>query len=438
MKSTNELGFQFPEILLPNANIDLKKWAVIACDQFTSQPEYWNQVRDFVKDSPSTFHMILPELYLGTEQEKERIPETKKAMDAYLQEGIFHSVHGTVLVKRTTGEKTRHGLMLALDLDAYDYNKGSTTLIRATEGTIVERLPPRIRIRTDAALELPHILVLIDDPMQSVIEPIALKNKDLKRLYDFELMLGGGHLAGYAVEDSGLLDQVSTNLSKLVVPSVFSKKYDVPVDTPILLFAMGDGNHSLATAKAIWENLRLQGSPEHPARYALVEIENIHDPGLSFEPIHRILFDIKPGFDDFLKERFGARLNLRSFDDRDSLISAVEHQDEGSHRIGMLTAGGLRLMTIHEPDLNLPVGTLQSCLDEWQLRKGAEKIDYVHGNEVVFRIGQQLGNAGFYLPGMPKTELFKTVIKEGALPRKTFSMGEANEKRYYMECRKIA
>ncbi len=437
MKSAVELGFQFPEILLPNPTIDLQKWAVIACDQFTSQPAYWNQVENHVKDSPSTFHMILPEIYLGTDREDERITSTRNAMSEYLKNKIFNTIQGSVLVKRTASGKTRHGIMLALDLEAYDYNKGSTTLIRATEGTIIERLPPRIRIRSGAELELPHILVLIDDPKRTVIEPIVEKESALKRIYDLDLMLGGGHLSGFAIQDPTLLDQIVNSIGGLTSTEIFAQKYDVPTDTPILLFAMGDGNHSLATAKAIWNTLRTQVPANHPARFAMVEIENIHDPGLDFEPIHRILFGMKIGFKEFLADKFGSRLTIKPCQDQETLTAAVDGNPSGLHNIGMLTSDGIELISVAQPELNLPVGTLQVCLDEWLKQGGAQKIDYVHGKDVVFELGKIKGNAGFYLPGMRKSDLFKTVIKDGALPRKTFSMGEATDKRYYMECRKI-
>ncbi len=438
MINVAELGFQFPSILLPKSTIDLQKWAVIACDQFTSQPEYWDNVSTFVKDAPSTFHMILPELYLGTDQEKERIISTKSAMKNYMEEGFFDNVQGSLLVKRTIGGRTRHGLMLALDLNAYNFNKGSTTLIRATEGTIIERLPPRIRIREGASLELPHILVLIDDPRRTVIEPLVARSASLAQAYDFELMLSGGHLSGYKIEDPTTLEQIASALGKLASKDDFSQKYDVAPETPVLLFAIGDGNHSLATAKSIWDKIKGEVPAGHPARYAMIEIENIHDEGLEFEPIHRVLFAMKEGFDSFLSTFFDNRLEITQCKSEEEMAAIVQRSDAKVHRIGIFSHDGMKIISIAEPDFNLPVGTLQACLDAWLELKGAEKIDYVHGRQVVRDIGSLPGNMGFYLPGMAKNDLFKTVIKDGALPRKTFSMGEANEKRYYMECRKIS
>ncbi len=290
MKIYPDLGILTPEVYLPKPGVDLHKWATIAVDQFTSQPEYWEQVEQIVGAAPSTFRITLPEIYLEKPGEAERIESIQKTMREYLEAGLLQPREGLIYVERTVAGKTRKGLMLCLDLERYDFNKGSTSLIRATEGTIVERLPPRIKIREGAPLELPHILVLIDDPEQTVIEPIAAAKESLEKLYDFDLMLESGHLTGYAVKDEA---QVVAALRNLAQPEVFAAKYGVSADLPVLLFAMGDGNHSLATAKAIWEKNKLTVGMEHPSRYALVEIENVHDEALEFEPIHRVLFGLK-------------------------------------------------------------------------------------------------------------------------------------------------
>ncbi len=306
MKNYPHIAIQVPQILLPKAGTDLTKWAVIACDQFTSEPEYWRQVEQIVGDAPSTYNLVLPEVFLGTPQETARIQATRQAMQNYLNENLLQARDGFVLVERTMGGKTRRGLMLALDLEQYDFTPGSQSLIRATEGTILERLPPRIKIRQGAPLELPHILVLIDDPHCTVIEPLLEKRNALQPLYDFELMLGSGHLAGWLVAQPDLQAQVTGALAKLADPLDFSSRYGVDAGSGVLLFAMGDGNHSLATAKAIWEKMRAQAGPDHPSRYALVEIENVHDDGLSFEPIHRVLFDVKEDLQAAMQRHFGS------------------------------------------------------------------------------------------------------------------------------------
>jgi len=438
MQVTLTNGIQIPKILLPRPGIDLHRWAVIACDQFTSEPDYWQEVAALVGDAPSTFHMILPEVYLGTPGEADRVRSIRSAMQDYLARDLFVEREGIILVERTAGGKTRHGVMLALDLDQYDYSKGSTSLIRATEGTILERLPPRVRIRSGAPLELPHILVLIDDPERTVIEPLVAARRSLEQIYDFDLMLDSGHLTGYFVADKSLEAQVLTALGKLGDPAVFADKYGLERDTPIMAFAMGDGNHSLATAKAIWEQMKSQVGMDHPARYALVEIENIHDEGLAFEPILRVLFDVKGDLAGALGRFYPGRCRFVSCAGAREMAALVDGQQGPEHAVGVVAPDGYRVATIADPPANLPVGTLQNFLDDWGKRDDFGKVDYVHGVDVAVRLGSQPGNLGFYLPAISKSDFFKTVIIDGALPRKTFSMGEAKEKRFYMEARRIA
>ncbi|MCS6993303.1 MAG: DUF1015 domain-containing protein [Anaerolineales bacterium] len=436
MKVYPELGVLIPEIYLPKPGIDLHKWATIAVDQFTSEPEYWQQVEQVVGDAPSTFRITLPEIYLEQPGVEERIATIQKTMHAYLEAGLLQPREGLIYVERTVGGKTRKGLMLALDLECYDYNKGAASLIRATEGTILERLPPRIKIREGAPLELPHILVLIDDPERTVIEPIAAVKDSLEKLYDFDLMLGSGHLTGYAVPDESGVIAALNNLAR---SEVFAAKYGLPPETPVLLFAMGDGNHSLATAKAIWEKNKTVVGMHHPSRYALVEIENVHDEALEFEPIHRVLFGLKTDIYAALQAAFGADFSYHSVENAEAMIQAVNAEASHVQRIGLV--GGGRAFGVAEfrnPSTNLAVGTIQAFLDPFLKSGGAEKIDYVHGAEVTVRLGSQPGNVGIYVPGMSKSDLFKTVILDGALPRKTFSMGHAREKRFYLEARKIA
>ena len=437
MRNYPDIGIQITDILLPKNNVDLKKWAVIACDQFTSQPEYWQRVKAIVGNSPSTFHIILPEVYLGTPDEEERVQSVRQNMQTYIDNGIFETHENLILVERTVSGKTRYGLMLALDLECYDYNKGSQTLIRATEGTILDRLPPRIKIREGAPLELPHILVLIDDPNKTVIEPLVQQRSKLPTSYDIDLMQNSGKLKGYHISDANMEQQVVNALSQLARPETYAGKYNIGQDQGVLLFAMGDGNHSLATAKAIWEKLKSQVGMEHPARYAMVEIENVHDEGLDFEPIHRVLFGVKEDFQKSMQAYFKGTFSYESCTSITDLTRKVDNQSGDKQVVGVVDENGFGIISISNPSSNLPVGTLQNFLDTWQTQGGFNEIDYVHGADVVERLGQQTGNLGFFLPAMDKSELFKTVILDGALPRKTFSMGEAEEKRFYIECRKI-
>jgi hypothetical protein len=442
MKIISDIGIQIPQVYLPKAGTDLSKWAVIACDQFTSEPEYWRDVEKIVGEAPSTLNLTFPEVYLEKPGGEGRIQSIQATMRKYMDEGILQPRDGLIYVERTVAGKTRKGVVLCLDLECYDYTKGSTSLIRATEGTIVDRLPPRIKIRQGAAMELPHILVLIDDPNHTVIEPLSKAKSKFKKLYDFELMLNSGHLTGYAVNTESETKVVEA-LRALAKPETFAAKYGIGKDQPVLLFAMGDGNHSLATAKAIWEKVKQQVGMDHPSRYALVEIENVHDEGLEFEPIHRVLFNIKTDLFAALEKTFGANLKYTPVASANEMVKRVDApRAEGEKQaIGLVGAGRLRefgVIEIAHPSSNLPVGTLQPFLDAFMKDGGAEKNDYVHGTDVVERLALQPGNAGFYLPGMHKSDLFKTVILDGALPRKTFSMGEAREKRFYMEARKIS
>ncbi|MCX6035650.1 MAG: DUF1015 domain-containing protein [Chloroflexi bacterium] len=437
MKTYDDIGIQIPQIYLPRKGTNLTKWAVIACDQFTSEPEYWQGVEKLVGNAPSTYNLILPEVYLEKAGEAARIKFIQDKMRYYLQNNILEPHEGFIYVERSLDGRTRRGIMLCLDLERYDFTKDSTSLIRATEGTIVERLPPRMKIRTGAVLEVPHILVLIDDPEKTVIEPLEKARGGLKKVYDFDLMLGSGHLTGYAVSEA-LEAQVVACLRRLAKPEVFTAKYGVSQDKPVLLFAMGDGNHSFATAKGVWERMKPEVGLDHPARYALIELENVHDEGLRFEPIHRVLFGLKKDIFASLKAYFGADLSYMPVASAGEMVKAVDEAKGPRQAIGLVGGGKeFGLLEITNPSSNLPVGTLQAFLDPFIKEGGADKVDYVHGEEIVCKLGAQPGNAGFYLPGMDKSDLFKTVILEGALPRKTFSMGEAKEKRFYMEARKI-
>lgn len=443
----DKIALQVPTILLPKTGLDLTKWAVIACDQYTSQPEYWHEVERLTAGEPSTLNLVFPEVYLEDADGEARIATINATMDRYLSEGVVEpQPPGFLLVDRATETvPSRKGLMVALDLEQYDYRPGAATLIRATEGTILDRLPPRIRVREKAHIELPHIMVLIDDPERTVIEPLC--DRQLPLVYDFPLMQQGGHLKGWQVNDPTAIEQVAAALTRLAEPQRFAQRYQVE-DKPVVLYAMGDGNHSFATAKAIWEKLKEATDDraaimDHPARYALVELVNIHDPGLEFEAIHRVLFDID--FDrlctqaeTFYREA-GARFSCEICSDLDALPEKSRRlKEKGRHLIPFIAGERCGLFVIDNPPLHLVVATLQALLDRFLEDHPKVRIDYIHGEGTVTALGKRPGNLGFYLPALSKHDLFKTIILDGALPRKTFSMGEADEKRFYMECRKIA
>lgn len=442
-KYENNIGVLVPEILFPNQGVDLSKWAVVACDQYTSEPEYWQETEKIVGDAPSTLRLMLPEMYLDKPGEAERIEDINSAMQEYMGKGILQNIgEGFVLVRRTAEGKTRNGLVVALDLENYSYEKGAQTLIRATEGTIVERIPPRLRIRKDATLEMPHILVLIDDPERTVIEPLLECADGIKKLYDFDLMQGGGHIEGYFVDDDALISKALSALKALADPKRFAKSYG-PDKAP-MLFAMGDGNHSFATAKANWERCKAQLSAEeaqnHRSRYCLVELENVHDQGIVFEPIHRVVF----GLDtqravQYIKEKMASQAcEVFEFTCEAEYERALSGEErDGRHILPFVTERGRGYFRVTRPSAQLEVGTLQNALDVMLNEIPGCSIDYIHGEDVVTRLGSKPGNMGFTLPPMHKSALFRTVVFDGALPRKTFSMGEANEKRYYLECRRI-
>ena len=439
-----KLALEVPEILLPGQNVDLHRWAVIACDQYTSEPEYWAAVDRLIGDQPSTLRLVFPEVYLEDDHSDTRIAGINASMNQYLADGVLvPQDRGFVLVDRKTSHvPSRKGLIVALDLEAYDYRPGTKTLIRATEGTIVDRLPPRIRVRENAAIELPHIMVLIDDPEQTVIEPLF--EAALEKVYDFELMQGSGHLKGWRVAQPALLEQVATALGALARKERFQERYDV-TDDEVMLYAMGDGNHSFATAKAIWEKLKSDAADpaevmDHPARYALVELVNVHDPGLEFEAIHRVMFDVN--VEDLLQkaadyyDRAGTPCSVETYSDLDETTAAAAVAG-AAHAVAFVTAQGFGLLRVDQPSLTLEVATLQNFLDDYLKSQPQARIDYIHGDDAVTRLGSQKGHIGFYLPSISKHDLFRTIVRDGALPRKTFSMGEADEKRFYLEARRI-
>ena len=408
------------DILLPDFNeVDAKKWAVVACDQFTSEPRYWESADNEVGDSPSTLRIILPEVYL--KETDSRILNINKTMTKYSSEILKSHPDSMIYTERTQSDGSiRRGIVMAIDLECYDFKKGADSLIRATEATVVERIPPRVAIRRDASIELPHVMLLIDDPDRTVIEPLS--SKDLRDVaYDTDLMLGGGHIVGRFLDDAAK-SNVSRALCSLITPSAMETRYGKAGLAP-LLFAVGDGNHSLATAKTIYEEIKSSiglDAESHPARYALVEIVNIHDEAMKFEPIYRVMFGVEP--EDVI-EKLSAYLSSLS---GEADMQTIEYISKA--KIGVLKA--------HNPVKTLPVATLQDFIDEYLKENVGAEVDYIHGEDSVKSLIDD-HSIGFLFSGMAKDELFKTVIYDGALPRKTFSMGHAEDKRYYMECRKI-
>ncbi len=414
--------FTKADILIPGVE-DLKKWSVVACDQFTSEPEYWRRVGEFVGESPSALNITLPEAYLEEGGVDARIESINAKMDEYVKSGVFTVCEDSyIYLERTLRSgKVRKGIVGAVDLEEYDYNKGSGSLIRATEGTILDRLPPRVKVRENALLELPHIILLFDDSENTVFGSV---DKDrLEKAYDFELMENSGGVTGYKI-DSQTGEKLGKALGKLGKKDLFEEKYGVS-GKDVLLFAVGDGNHSLATAKLCYENLK-KTLPEykaknHPARYALVELENLHDETIEFEAIHRVVFGVDPN--DVITKLY-EYYN----------ISSVEVG--GTQKITVCCKDGEKDVWITDPSSNLPVGSLQNFIDDYILKHGG-RVDYIHGEDVVRTLAAEDGNIGFLLEPLQKSELFRTVILDGALPRKTFSMGHAWDKRFYLEARKI-
>jgi len=438
-----KIGVQVPKILLPKKGTDMGQWSVIACDQYTSDPTYWRRLEQQTAGAISTLNLVFPEVYLDTADTEQRIAAINQTMEAYLEDGsLEEQPPGFILVDRKTAAvESRKGLIVALDLEQYDYTEGAQSLIRSTEGTILDRLPPRIKVRQNAPIELPHIMVLIDDPQRTVIEPLF--NEKLETVYDFDLLENGGHLKGYRVDQPELITQVATALEKLADPAAYHEKYQV--DGKVMLYAMGDGNHSFATAKAIWRKLKEEAADpadvmDHPARFALVELVNVHDSGLEFEAIHRVLFNVDC---DHLKQQMksffagrGTPISLTFCADLAEAETIAEKVRRG-HAFPVIFGGQFGVCTVAEPEYTLAVATLQVFLNQYLEENPAVRADYIHGNETVTEIGSQPDGAGFYLPAISKHDLFKTIALDGALPRKTFSLGEADEKRFYLECRKI-
>ena len=369
-------------------------WAVIACDQYTSEPEYWEDVTKIVGDEPSTLKVTLPEIYLEEDNVAEKIAEVNEEMKKLINNNFFRTLKDSLIyVERTQADgRIRKGLMGKVDLEDYSFAKDSQTLIRATEGTVLERIPPRVKVRENAPLELPHIMLLIDDDKKEIIEGLTDKVSEEDKVYDTDLMKNGGHIKGYKLNDE-LIEKVLEGIGELADKEKFEQKYNVK-DKGVLLFSVGDGNHSLATAKTCYENLKKTLTKEeyenHPARYALVEVVNLHSDALDFEPIHRVVFGVNP--EHMMEE-------LKKF---------YETSEEGEGQVIQYVYKGKKgKIVIKNPKSNLAVGSLQMFIDEY-LKKNGGKVDYIHGEETTEKLGEQEGNIGFLLPNMHKSELFKT------------------------------
>jgi hypothetical protein len=430
-------GFQLPRIFLPRPGIDLRKWCVVACDQYTSEPEYWHRVEQEVGGAPSSLHLIFPEAYLGSADAPARIRRIQESMRSYLANGLLQERAGAIYVERTLGKRIRRGLMLELDLEHYDFSSASTSLIRPTEGTMVARLAPRIEVRKGAELEVPHVLVLIDDPQRTVIEPIGAARATSSKLYESDLMFGGGRIAGFAV-DGAVSERAVAALHALASPQSFAARYGVPPETPPMLFAVGDGNHSLATAKSLWDSIKSSVGMDHPSRYALVEVENIHDDALDFAPIHRLLLGVSADLRQTLAETFGSRFSCTDVPSAAEMRTRVHAAHASRHAAGLIGPGArFSVIEIADPPSTLAIGTLQPFIDRFIENGGAADIDYIHGDDVLERLAMKHGSVGVHFAAMSKSDLLRMVVREGPLPRKTFSMGEADEKRYYLEARRI-
>lgn len=403
-------AFQPADILLPSG-IDMTKWSVVACDQFSSERAYWDRADKTVGGSPSTLRLIVPEAYLEETDTVKSAGEIGATMQRYLESRLFETLEASyIYIERTISDgRVRRGLVGAVDLEAYDYNAGSTSVVRASEKTIVSRLPARIDVRRRAPIELPHIMALIDDRACGVIEPLAEKLARERPVYDFTLMEGGGSIKGWRICGGAALE-VNNALDRLLEGK----------DVQIII---GDGNHSLAAAKGYWDEIKQsldeKARESHPARYALVELNNVYDPAIEFEAIHRLILGCEP----------------------QALLKALEKRLTGTaqgkvYTLGWVSASGEGSLSVSAPCIGDFIDLLQTFLDDYVKETGCG-IDYIHGDDSLRTLAGTAGNIGFFLPAMDKAELFETVISRGLFPRKSFSIGHARDKRYYLEGRLI-
>lgn len=415
-------GLRIPRILLPQAGTDMTRWSVLSCDQYTSQPAYWEKAAALVGDAPSTLHMIQPEVYLN--QAEDRVSSVLTHMQSYLDEGVLQDMgEGFLYVERATeAHPCRRGLMVAIDLDQYTYGDNSLGLIRATEGVVMSRIPARLAIRSKAAVELPHVMLLINDPEDRLMGSLAAAKDTFPKAYDFPLMLGGGSIAGYRVAGEEAMAMIDSALDALLSQV---KAEAVDPEHPMLI-AVGDGNHSLVTAKSHWDAIKDSIDPaeqeDHPARFALCELVNLHDAGLDFEPIHRVIFGVDPeAMLDAIRTWAAAHQTEDGFE---QAVTYVHSQGTGTLSLGKMPT-------------KLCEASLQDCLGELLPTMDGSDIDYIHGEDAVNELVAPGKALGLFMPSFDKNSLFDYVAAHGSLPRKTFSMGHADEKRFYLECRKI-
>ena len=429
MIDTLEYGYIIPRIMMPSRSVNLRKWSVVACDQYTSQREYWEEVAKFVGNAPSTLHLILPEAHLGDNDLPDRIGKMRRTMREYIADGVVEPQRpGIVLTERHLGSVVRKGILMAMDLEAYDWDIEKRPMIRSSERTVLERIPARVRIRRDAWLELPHIILLIDDPRDAVIGTLHMERDKFRRLYDFDLMMNGGRVEGWLVRDDDVLEETARHISTL-------KRHDN------MLYCVGDGNHSLATAKTIWDEAKQEMSEkerrESPLRYALCEIVNLRDPAIEFEPIHRVFFGVNPVE---LAEYVTARLNAAGREARLVYERSGRSRQTVPHPPDPFTVpfnyhDGVGRITIGRPEHPLALGELQPVFDEYISDYPGAELDYIHGDEAYMELCERYDTMGFFFAPMRKEDFFDTVVRCGVLPRKTFSIGEPDEKRYYLESR---
>ena len=441
MTDFSQYGVAVPEILLPE-NIDLEKWAVIACDQYTQDRDYWKKAADIADGKPSTLNVIFPEVYLSDSDREERIQNIKKTMNAYLQNKVFAEAEKEFIYieRKTAYGRTRKGLVIAVDLDSYEWKPFSKAMIRATEATVPERIPPRMKIRTGAPLELPHIMLLADDPQDELVGKTGELVKGGKALYDGDLQQKSGHITGWAVRDEKAFAHVADALK-----AIAEKGRDKDGNT--FLFAVGDGNHSLATAKAVWDEhkkeLLAKGASQaeinaSPVKYALVEIVNIYDAGLTFEPIHRVVFKAdNAALLAFIAQKLDGE--IKTVESSAELEKLVSDKNASGARYGfIITEKGKTSYTLLQTGItDLAIASLQPALDEFIKENPGVEIDYIHGTDETVELGSREGQMGILLPPIAKDSFFATINSRGPLPRKSFSMGEASEKRFYVEARRL-
>ncbi|MGL4986966.1 MAG: DUF1015 domain-containing protein [Treponemataceae bacterium] len=427
----SKYGLHIEPILIPSAKIDKKKWATVACDQFTHDKDYWHSLEDEIGSAPSTLHMIFPEAFLEDGDEQQRIKNIHAKMNEYCQHNYFSAVNGMIYIERTTAyNRTRQGLVTLVDLEEYEWDDEKKALIRATEATILERIPPRVKIRNGASLEIPHIMLLLNDEKKTLLDSIAQKVDRNNSLYETDLIKNSGHLKGFLVDEQ-CYSEMQSHFENLYRENTNEKG-----DT--FLFAVGDGNHSLATAKTILNDYKKKypdAVKNSPLRYALVEIVNIFDDGLTFEPIHRALFGVA-GNDllDFFSQNLSC--NIEKISTTDELEKKVINAITG-FSVSFMSENHYEHYFVKTNTENLLVSTLQPLLDTFLHKNQSVKIDYIHGSTEVFKLAQKKDTVGILLPEITKKSFFATIEQTGSLPRKSFSMGEASEKRFYFESRKI-